>query len=129
MLFFLTTGIPTVPLNVSVIRAERVSGGGHVNITVTWIPPQNFELFDIDRYDIIVTTTSGVQNMTTACGECTSTTVTASENPSNVQMNTTFTATVTAVNLCGESGSTAAASYTLSTSVLLLCHSLFLIAN
>ena len=110
----LITEMPTVPLNVAVIRAERASEGGHVNITITWIQPQNLDQFDIDRYDINVTSTSGVQNMTTACGECTSTTVTVSENPNNVQVNTTFNATIAAVNLCGETGPTATASYTIS---------------
>ena len=76
--------------------------------------PQNFGQFDIDRYDISVTLTSDVQNMTTACGECTSSVITVSENPNNVQMNTTFTVTISAVNLCGETGPTATASYTLS---------------
>ena len=76
--------------------------------------PQNFDQFDIDHYDISVTSTSAVQNMATACGECTSTVITASENPNNVRMNTAFTATITAVNLCGETGPTATASYTLS---------------
>ena len=52
--------------------------------------------------------------MTTACGDCTSTVITVSENPNNVQMNTTFTATIAAVNLCGETGPTGTASYTLS---------------
>ena len=52
--------------------------------------------------------------MTTACGECTSTVITVSENQNNVQMNTVFTVTIAAVNLCGETGPTAAASYTLS---------------
>ena len=83
--------------------------------------PENFDQFDIDRYDITVTSTSEVQSMTTACGECTSTVITVSENPNNVQMNTTFTATIAAVNLCGETGATGTAFYTLST---LLHHTL-----
>ena len=108
------TEIPTVPLNVPVIRAERASEREHVTITITWMQPRNFDQFNIDRYDINVTSTSGVQNMTTACGECTNTVITVSENPNNVWMNTTFTATIAAVNLCGETGPTATASYTLS---------------
>ena len=107
--------IPTVPVNVTV----RVSRGGNTIIRIDWLRPQNFDQFDIDRYDINVTSTSGVQNMTTACGQCTSTVITVSENPSNVRMNTTFTATIAAVNQCGENGPTATASYTLSKSVLL----------
>ena len=122
------TEMPTVPLNVSVIGAERPSGE-HVNITMTWIQPQNLDQFHIDHYDISVTSTSGVQNITTACGECTSTVITVSETAHNMQISTTFTATIAAVNLCGETGSTATASYTLGKSVLLLCHSLFLTAN
>ena len=39
--------------------------------------------------------------MTTACGECTSTVITVSENLNNVQRNTTSTATIAAVNQCG----------------------------
>ena len=120
------TEMPTVPLNVAVIRAERASGGGHVIINITWIRPPNFDQFDIDRYDITVNSTSGVQHVTTACGQCTSTVITVSENPNNVQMNTTFTATIAAVNQCGENGPTATASYTLGKSVLLLCHCLLL---
>ena len=76
--------------------------------------PQNFDQFDIDRYDIRVTSTLNMQHMTTACGECTSTVIIVSENSNNVRMNTTFTATIAAVNLCGENGPTATASYTLS---------------
>ena len=116
VLYFFMTEMPTVPMNVSVIRAERIPGGGQVTITITWMRPQNFDQFDIDRYDISVTSTLNdiVQNMTTACGECTSTVITVSENPNNVQMNTTFTATIAAVNLCGETGPTATASYNLS---------------
>ena len=112
--FYFMTDEPAAPLNVTVNQVERVSGGGSVNITASWIRPPNFELFDIDRYDISVSSTSGVQNMTTACGQCTSTVITVSENPNNVQMNTTFTATIAAVNLCGENGPTATASDTLS---------------
>ena len=94
-------------------QVERVSGGGSVTITASWIRPPNFELFDIDCYDINVSSTSGVQQMTTACGECTNTTVTVAENPSNVHPSTTFTITISARNKCGENGPTAATSYTL----------------
>ena len=125
------TEMPTVPMNVSVIRAERIPGRGQVTITITWMRPQSFDQFDIDCYDISVTSTLNdiVHNMTTACGQCTSTVITVSENPDNVRMNTTFTATVSARNRCGETGTTGTASYTISKSVLLLCHSLFLSAN
>ena len=105
---------PTVPLNVAVNRAERVSRSWSVNLRLDWMQPQNFDQFDIDRYDISVTSTSGVQNMTTACGECTSTMITVSENPNNMQMNTTFTVAIAAVNQCGETGHTGTASYNLS---------------
>ena len=98
------TEISTVLLNVSVIIAERASEGGHVTITITWLRPQNFDQFDIDCYDISVNSTLNVQNMATACGECTSTVITVSENPNNMRMNTTFTATVAAVNQCEETG-------------------------
>ena len=76
--------------------------------------PENFDQFDIDHYDITMTSTSSELNLTLACGECTSTEITVSENPNNVKMNTTFTATIAAVNLCGETGPTATASYTIS---------------
>ena len=76
--------------------------------------PENFDQFDIDHYHISVNSTSGELNFTLACGECTSTVITVSEDLSDVQMNTTFTATISAVNQCGETGPTAAASYTLS---------------
>ena len=76
--------------------------------------PQNFDQFDIDRYDVRVTSTLNIQHMTTACGECTITVIIVSENPNNVRMTTTFTATIAAVNQCGENGPTATASYTLS---------------
>ena len=108
---------PTAPLNVVVnnCTTEGVSRSGSANLMLAWMQSQNFHQFDIDRYDISITSTSGVQNMTTACGECTSTVITVSENPNNVQMNTTtFTATIAAVNLCGETGPTATVSYTLS---------------
>ena len=115
-LVFPMAEIPTVPVNVTL----RVSRGGNTIIRIDWMRPQNFDQFDIDRYDINVNSTSGIQYMTTACGECTSTVITVSENPNNVQRNTTFTATIAAVNLCGETGPTATASYTLSKLPLLL---------
>ena len=105
--------IPTVPLNVTV-DAERTSRGGNTVIRLGWMRPPNFDQFDIDRYDISVTSTSGIQNMTTACGQCTNAVITVSENPNNVQMNTTFTINISAINLCGETGPTGTASYTLS---------------
>lgn len=96
------------------MEAERDPGGESANITITWMQPQNFVQFDIDHYDISVTSTSGVQLMTTACGECTNTTITVSEDPNNVQISTTYTVTIAAVNLCGDTGPTATASDTLS---------------
>ena len=115
-LHFLGTDIPTVPLlNVVVNKTARVFGvGSTIIIRLDWMRPENFDQFDIDHYDITVTSTSSELNLTLACGECTSTVITVSENPSNVQMNTTFTVTIAAVNLCGETGPTATASYTLS---------------
>ena len=107
----LDTAVPAAPLNVTVNQVERVSGGGSVTITVSWIRPLNYELFDIDRYDINVSSTSGIQQMATACGECTNTTVTVAEDPSNVHPSTTFTITISARNKCGESGPSANASY------------------
>ena len=112
--WFFIAETPTAPLNVAVNRAEGVSRSGSINLRLAWVQPQNLDQFDIDRYVITVTSTSGIRNMTTACGECTSTVITVSENPNNVQMNTTFTVIITAVNLCGETSSTATASYTLS---------------
>ena len=110
---FLIAEIPTVPLTVTV-NVERLSRRGNTTIRLGWMQPHNFDQFDIDRYDIRVTSTSNIQHMTTACGECTSTVITVSENPNNVPMNTAFTATIAAVNLCGETGPTGTASYTLS---------------
>ena len=109
------TDVPATPLNVTVNQVERVSGGGSVTITASWIRPPNFELFDIDRYDINVSSTSGVQQMAiTVNGESNSTVFTMSENPSNVRPSTTFTITISARNRCGENGPTATAFYTLS---------------
>ena len=71
---------------------------------ISWERPQNYEWFDIDRYDINVSSTSGIANMTTACGECTNTTITVSENPSKVQVNTTFTIAISARSRCNETG-------------------------
>ena len=70
------TDVPAAPLNVAVNQVERVSGGGSVTITASWIRPPNYELFGIDHYDINVSSTSGIQQITTACSECTNTTVT-----------------------------------------------------
>ena len=104
--------LPTIPLNVFV-DLGRDLGRGSITIRVTWMQPQNFDEFGIDRYDINVSSTSGELNMTTACGECTSISVTVSENPNNVRMNTTFTTTIAAVNLCGETGAIYTSSNTL----------------
>ena len=46
------TDEPAAPLNVTVNQVERASGS--VTITASWIRPPNYELFDIDRYDINV---------------------------------------------------------------------------
>ena len=109
------TDIPATPLNVTVNQVERVSGGGSVTITASWIRPPNFELFDIDRYDINVSSTSGIQQMAiTVNGGSTSAMFTVAENPSNVRPSTTFTITISARNRCGENGPIATASYTLS---------------
>ena len=90
-------------------KSTSVVYGGSVTITASWMRPPNFELFDIDRYDINVSSTSGVQQMTTACGKCTNTTVTVAENPRNVRLSTTFTITISARNRCGENGPAATA--------------------
>ena len=105
--------IPKAPLSVTVDQVERVSGGGSVTISISWLQPQNFDQFDIDHYIINVTSTSGVQVIALAC-RCTSTVMIMSENPNNVQMITNITTTVAAVNLCGETGPTGTASYALS---------------
>ena len=105
--------IPAAPQNVTLSQVERASGGS-VSVWVSWMQPQNYEQFDIDRYDINVTSTSGVQYMTTADGRSIRAMISVSENPNNVQMNTTFTATIAAVNLCGENGPTGTASCTFS---------------
>ena len=97
-------------MNVTV-NAETLSRRGNTIIRIDWLQPQNFDQFDIDRYDITVTSTSGVQNMTLACGQCTSAVITVSDN---VRMNTTFSINIAAVSQCGENGPTATASYTLS---------------
>ena len=88
--------------------------------------PQNFGQFDIDRYYITVNSTSGAQHLTTACGQCTNNVITVSDDRNNMQMETTFTVTISARNLCGETGPTATASYTLSKLLLVMldhiCH-------
>ena len=115
-LHFLGADIPTVPLlSVVVNRTARVFGERSIiTVRLDWMRPENFDQFDIDRYDITVTSTSSELNLTLACGECTNTEITVSENLNNVRMNTTFTATIAAVNLCGETGPTTTASYTIS---------------
>ena len=112
------TDIPNAP-SFTVDSVRRSCGGGSVTVRVRWLQPQNI---DIDRYDISATLTSGEQNLTTACGQCTSTMITVSENLNNVQMNTDVTITVAAVNLCGETGPSATASYNLSKLLALLYH-------
>ena len=99
---FLFTEIPTILLNLTV----NATGSG--TITATWMHPINYELFDIKHYDINVSSRSGVQQMTTACGQCTNTTVTVSEDPIG-----SVTVTIAAINQCGEAGPTATASKSL----------------
>ena len=112
---FLLTDVPAAPLNVTVNQVERVSGGGSVTITASWIQPPNFELFDIEHYNINVSSTPGIQQMAiTVNGGSTSAMFTVAENPSNVRPSTTFVITISARNRCGETGPTATASYTLS---------------
>ena len=96
-------------------QVERVSGGGSVTITASWIRPPNYDQFDIDRYDINVSSTSGIQQMAiTVNGGSNSTVITVAENPSNVHPSTTFIVTISARNRCGVNGPTANASYVLS---------------
>ena len=106
--------IPSVPQSAAVSQVERASREGNVTIRLSWMQPQNFDQFDIDRYDINVTSKSGVQIMTTADGGNTSTVIAVSQNGNSVQMNTTYTATIAARSRCNETGPTAAASYILS---------------
>ena len=109
------TDVPAAPMNVTVNQVERVSGRESVTITASWIRPPNFELFDIDCYDINVSSTSGVQQMAiTVDGGNNSTVFTVAEDSSNVRPSTTFTISISARNRCGENGPTATASYTLS---------------
>ena len=106
---------PATPLNVTVNQVERVSGGACVTITASWIQPPNFELFDIELYNINVSSTSGIQQMAiTVNGESNSTVFTMSENPNNVHPRTTFLITISARSRCGENGPIVTASYTLS---------------
>ena len=106
---------PAAPLNVTVNQVERASGGACVTVTASWIRPPNFELFDIEHYNINVSSTSGIQQMAiTVNGESNNTVFTVGEDPSNVHPSTTFTITISARNRCGENGPTATASYTLS---------------
>ena len=114
VIVLLVTAVPAAPLNVTVSQVERVSGGGNVTITASWIRPPNYELFDVDRYDINVSSTSGVQQMTMENGGITSAVFTVAEDPSNVHPSTIFTITISARNRCGQNGPTATASYTLS---------------
>ena len=116
--------IPAAPWNVTVSQVKRVSGGGSVTISMSWMQPHNFDQFDIDHYIITVTSTSGVQVIAHAC-RCTSTVVIMGENTNNMQMITTYTTTVAAVNQCGETGATGTASYTLSKVSLLHHNQLF----
>jgi len=102
-------------MSFAVSRVQRVSGGGNVTIMASWMRPQNYERFDIGRYNFNVSSTSGVQEMSLEVnGESTSAVLTVSENPNNVRLNTTFTVTITATSQCGETSAAAAASYTLS---------------
>ena len=132
VIVLLLTAVPAAPLKITVNQVERVSGRGSVTVTASWIRPPNLEQFDIDRYDINVSSTSGIQHMVTTCGECTNTTIIVAEDPSNVRLSTTFTITISARNRCGENGPAATVSYTLSKfwysllreshEVILVCH-------
>ena len=113
--YYLMTEIPTTPLNFAVCRVERTSGGGSVTIMASWMRPQNYEQFDIDHYNLNVSSTSGIQQVSLQeNGDSTTAVLTVSENPNNVQLNTTFTVTITATSQCGETSSSAAASFALS---------------
>ena len=106
------TDEPAAPLNVAMNQVDRVSGS--VTITASWIRPPNFDVFDIDRYDINVSSTSGIQQMgITVNGSNNSTVITVAENPRNVRLSTTFTITITVRNRCGENSPSVNASYTL----------------
>ena len=113
------SAIPTVPLNVE-LSSERISDGGNITIraNLTWMRPQNFGQFDIDRYDITVSEGSAIRNTTTACGQCTSVIATV-DIIQNMPMNTNFIFTIAAVNLCVETCPVTTTSYNLGKSLLL----------
>ena len=105
ILFFVCYHIerPAAP-TITVDRVERATGGGSVTIWVSWIESSNLDQFDIDHYDITVTSTSGIQTLPIAVsGESTNATLTnVTEIRSNVQLNTIFTVSITATSRCNE---------------------------
>ena len=88
---------PDAPLGVTV-GVESVSSQGTI-LWVKWMRPQNFDQFDIDRYDITVTWGSCMQTEIST-GESTMKTIHVNENEENVE----YVATIAARNLCNEMG-------------------------
>jgi len=111
---FTVADIPGVPQNFAVNQVERVSDGRSVTIMASWMRPQNYGQFDIAHYNLNVSSTSGIQQVSLQeNGDSTTAVLTVSENPNNVQLNTTFTVTITATSQCGETSSAATATHTL----------------
>jgi len=110
-LSFTVTAIPEAPANLTIDEITRARG--NVTITASWTNSPNFQQFEIDRYDINVTSTSDIWYMTMANGTDTNITLSVDEDAMITEPTTTFTLTIAAVNLCGETGSVASTTDTL----------------
>ena len=93
---YLHADIPDQPQNLSVKFDDSSES---LNITITWSPPENSRQFDLEEYIFNITSTSGL-DISERVPAGTTTWIFTNEREQ-------FTATVTAINKCGQTGSTA----------------------
>lgn len=122
---FCALEIPESPGSFSVDEVTRASG--RVNITASWTNPQNIDRFEIARYEISVSSTSGIRSMLMADGQSTRITRSLIENSTNVEQMTTFVATIAAVNDCSETGDIATDTFILTIRKYFIIHACHLL--
>ena len=71
-------------------------------VNITWQPPGNSREFDLDEYTVNITSTSGTSNSTQVPAGTTELQLTTDRT-----QRATFTVTITATNMCGQTGDAA----------------------
>ena len=91
------TAVPGPPQELSVEYDESTN-----SLTITWQPPENLGNFDLDSYTVNVTSDSGTDISAQVHANTTTLPVVVERTHK-----ATFNVTVTATNMCGQTGSAA----------------------